>query len=250
MIASKLLLHEDSYSHRVWPQRKAGQKLHFRGQRMLSSPLCLFPPHLGRSTVAPLPHERQMCAGIPFYICIFLTWRARQQTGVRRLCLFHPHTAIGMLLSAKSLCVWVWGRSTAPREPIAGHRCEAGGGGCRPIREPRRNSLWNRDQPTDRDTTQLRGCSAADKLYSLFFLNPLSASSNPFLFVVNLMQFLQMNLLIQVVTKANKAQTLLVWGSICKQVVCSLIANRLDSHKCDNMKDLWLLELRNERSVW
>ena len=137
-------------------------------------------------------------------------------------------------------------QGTNSRSPLWGR----GGGGCRPIREPRRNSLWNRDQPTDRDTTQLRGCSAADKLYSLFFLNPLSASSNPFLFVVNLMQFLQMNVLIQVVTKANKAQTLLVWGSICKQVVCSLIANRLDSHKCDNMKDLWLLELRNERSVW
>lgn len=56
-----------------------------------------------------------------------------------------------------------------------------------------------------------------------------------------------MTLLIQVVTKANEAQTLLVWGSICKQVVCSLMANWLDSHKYDNMKVLGLLELKNER---
>lgn len=67
MIASKLLLHKDSYSHRVWPQHKAGQKLHFRAQRILSSLLCLFPPHLyHRSIVAPLPHKRPMCVGIPF----------------------------------------------------------------------------------------------------------------------------------------------------------------------------------------
>lgn len=165
MIASKLLLHKDSYSHRVWPQHKAGQKLHFRAQRILSSLLCLFPPHLyHRSIVAPLPHKRPMCVGIPFYMCIFLTWRARQQTGVHWLCLFHPHTVIGMLLRAESVSVWVWGRSTAPREPIAGHHCEAGGGGAVGLLESRGGILCETEP--SRLTETPHSCEATAPLTS------------------------------------------------------------------------------------
>lgn len=151
-IASKLLLYEGVYSHRMWPQHKTGEILYFRAQQLLlSSPGC-FPPHFDFEIPASLKCAER------------LTWAPQQQTGVYWLCLFHPciHFHTHTLK-----CRGVWGRSMAPREPIAGQHCEVGG--FQPFREPQKNSLWNRDQPTDRDTTQLQDSSVTDKLCSTSF---------------------------------------------------------------------------------
>lgn len=63
MITSKLLLYEDCYSHRMWPQHKTGQILHYRALLVLSSFLLhVFFLIFFLRISAPLPHKWQVCA--------------------------------------------------------------------------------------------------------------------------------------------------------------------------------------------
>lgn len=134
-----------------------------------------------------------------------------QKTGV------HLFVSLTLAHTPKYPDTWVsvQGRSAGPlgnqwQDGVVrprGWRGEAVGEGCQPFREPQKNLVWNRDPPTDRDGTQLRGCSVTDKLHSPSFQTPSLCLQTRFfslsLFVVHLSDFLQLNLLARVATKTT-----------------------------------------------
>lgn len=117
----------------------------------------LSPPQFGSRIYASLPRQWQICVE-----------QLQQQTGVHWPNLFPPSL---IHMHAPKCRVRICLSVGEVRGPQGTNSRSAlwGWGVCQPIREPQRNSLWNRDQPTDRDTTQLQCCSAADKLYSPSF---------------------------------------------------------------------------------
>lgn len=91
--------------------------------------------------------------------------------------------------------------------------------------ESRRGILCETEN--SRLTETPHSCTATALLTSCthHLLNSFSVSLNPFAFVV------QMNLLVQMITKDNQGQTQIVWFSICKEVAWSFIDNQLASHE-------------------
>lgn len=137
------------------------------------------------------------------------------------ICLFHSHTKISTHLSAESSGEVHGPLGTNSTAALRGKRMGWWGCGCRPFREPQKNSVWNRDPPTDRDNTQLWDhWQAALSVFS----KPFSVSSNPFLFVVNLSDFLSSWIYsLKVATKTSRDRCFSSWWCICRQMCCSSI---------------------------
>lgn len=170
MITSKLLLSKDAYSHRMWPQHKTGQILHFRAQLVLLSFLCLFPLRFCFRISASHPHKWQMCVERlftrdSFYARIFWTWPAQQQTGVHWLCLFPPHKHTHLIHTLKCrvcLCLSVGEvrgpKGTNSRSALWGQRGAVG------LLESRRGILCETE--TSRLTETPHSCTTTAPLTS------------------------------------------------------------------------------------